>query len=228
MQLPWSLLGLSVAILGWFSAHCLGRQRTALVLLLAACTASGAAWHHYRRDVFRPDDIGSFAMAIPQPVQLRGVLEEEPQRTPARPATPLHSLENPESTSTVLRVAHLRQRADWLAVSGRVRLVSAGPLPPLHVGDAIETTGGLSTVEGPANPGGFDHAGFLRDQGIQALLVVRKTPDGVTRLERGWPTSFTGCLMAVRGWGQEVLGDVAAANRRAAWHGIIAWRRRRR
>src|SRR5258708_13881737 len=92
-------------------------------------------------------------------------------------------------------------------MSGRVRVVIGGQVPPLHVGDAVEVAGRLSAVQGPANPGELDHASYLRDEGIRATLEVRKTPGGVTRLERGWPTSFTGGLMAVRSWGQDALTD---------------------
>src|SRR5262249_55582376 len=47
----------------------------------------------------------------------------------------------------------------------------------------------------------------LRDQGIRTVLAARKTPEAVTRLERGWTTSPSGWLAVVRGRGQQVLRD---------------------
>ena len=72
------------------------------------------------------------------------------------------------------------------------------------------------------NPGEFDRASWLRDQGVRAEVVVRKTPDGLTRLDRGWPTSPTGCLMAIRGWGQDELDKTLPADS-AAWQWHWCW-----
>ena len=54
------------------------------------------------------------------------------------------------------------------------------------------------------NPGGFDYASFLRNQGITTTLTVLESSE-VTLVRRGWPTSFLGCLAVVRGWGQRML-----------------------
>jgi competence protein ComEC len=202
-----ALLVLIAALVGWGVGMLAGAKRWPFLLLLVGCAAGGAAWHHFRRDVYADDDISRFAPTILHPVQLRGAIEAEPRHIPAQAATALLSMDRAAATATVLQVAEVRQRDEWVKVSGRVRLVFAGEVPTLHVGDAVEVVGLLSTVEGPANPGEFDRASYLRDKGIRAQVVVRKTPAGVTRLERGWPASFTGCLMAVRDWGQDVLGE---------------------
>jgi competence protein ComEC len=207
-----ALVVVGLSLLGWAAGIGLGARRWPYVLLLAGCAAGGAAWHHYRRDVFADNDIGRLAPTIPHPVQLRGVIEEEPLRKPGRPAEALRSIDRTESVSAVLRVTEVNQQENWVPLSGRVRLVLAGPEPALHVGDGVEVAGRLSAVEGPANPGEFDQAAYLRDKGVRAQVVVRKTPDGMTRLERGWPTSPIGCLMAIRGWGQEVLAEALPAD----------------
>jgi competence protein ComEC len=59
----------------------------------------------------------------------------------------------------------------------------------------------------PGNPGEFDFADHLRDRGIRTVLTARKTPQAVTRLERGWPTSLQGWLAVIRGRGQRVLRE---------------------
>src|SRR5205823_8230740 len=108
---------------------------------------------------------------------------------------------------------HLRLRDDWVPVSGRVRLWVAGKLPDLHLhlGDEVEVTGWLARIGEPANPGEFDRAAHWRDQGVRAQLLVRKTANGVTRLERGWTGSLQGWLVWLRGRGQDVFRRTLSA-----------------
>jgi competence protein ComEC len=199
---------LSVAALALLAALCaLSSPRPGLPLVYLALSgaAFGAAYHHYRHDFYPADDIGNVAPAEPHPALLRGRLDEEPFHAPPLPSDPLRSFTPGETTAAVLRATHLRQRDDWAPVSGRVRLLVAGNLEGLHVGDEVEAVGQLAAPQGPSNPGEFDYAGYLRDQGVRAVLVVRKTPGGVTRLARGWTGSPSGWVAVVRGWGQDVL-----------------------
>jgi competence protein ComEC len=207
----------TVALAAWLVCFVARKQHWPMVFLLAATAGGGAAWHHYRRDVYPVDDVGRFAPAVPHPVLVRGVIEEEPRFSVAQPVAALYSMDRSASTSTVLRVTDFRQSVSWVPVSGRVRLVLAGEITSMHVGDAVEVAGRLSAVQGPANPGEVDQAGYLRDHGIRATPEVRKTPGGITRLERGWPTSFTGCLMAVRSWAQDALIASLQSEQSAAW-----------
>src|SRR5439155_15966951 len=117
----------------------------------------------------------------------------------------LRSIDSSDSTHAVLRVTQLLTRNDWLPVSGRARLIVNGSLANLHVGDDVEVVGRLQTPHGPANPGEFDYAAFLRDQHIRAVIEVRKTPDGVVRLAENWHWSPAGWLAMLRGWGQRTL-----------------------
>src|SRR5262249_22937097 len=71
--------------------------------------------------------------------------------------------------------------------------------------DEVQVFGRLSSPSGPANPGEFDFASYLRDQRIRAQIVVVKTADGVTRLVEGWPSSFPGWLAVARRWRQQRL-----------------------
>ena len=87
--------------------------------------AFGAAYHHYRRDVYPDDDVGGVATAEAKPVQIRGYLDEEPLHTLAHP-DPLRSIAAGESSTTILRAVALRQSDDWLTVSGRVHLMVSG------------------------------------------------------------------------------------------------------
>lgn len=202
---PASLLAAAVALVAWACARASRRAGLPLVYLALAGAAFGAAYHHYRRDLYPPDDIGNLAPAEPRPCQLRGFLDEEPLRLPAPAHDPLRSLDRPATSTTTLHVTALAERDGWVPASGRVRLTVGGPAEGFHAGDEVEAVGRLSAPRGPSNPGEFDYAGFLRDQGVRGVLDVRKSADGLTRLRRGWPESFAGWLAVARGWGQDVL-----------------------
>jgi competence protein ComEC len=187
----------------WLCTAAGSRTGLPLVYLALAGIAFGAGYHHYRRD-FAADDVSHLAAVEPQLVQVRGLLDEEPVYSPAPPPDPLRSLDRGGHSACVLRLTELYSHDRWLAVSGRARLLADGTMPDLHVGDEVEVIGRLSLPAVPANPGEFDYAESLRDQGIGVVLSVRKTA-GVTRLGRGWTTSPRGWLAVLRGWGQEAL-----------------------
>ncbi len=204
--LAYSLLALAAALLACVLGTHSPRAGLPLVYLALAGVGFGAAYHHYRRDTYPPDDIGNLAPAQPLVAQIRGVIDEEPSHNAPVVGDPLHSRDRLESSSTTVLVTQLRQADDWVQANGRVRMIVAGNLADLHVGDSVEAVGRLSAIDGPANPGEFDYSSFLLDRGIRAQFVVSKTRDGVVRLERGWPASFQGWLAVTRGWGQNVLG----------------------
>src|SRR5581483_609704 len=63
IPLPASLLGAVVGIAAWALSG-LGRpSRLPLVYLGLAALALGAAYHHWQRDSYAPDDIGEYAGA---------------------------------------------------------------------------------------------------------------------------------------------------------------------
>src|SRR5207247_1701499 len=81
---------------------------------------------------------------------------------------PLRSMPRTDPTLAVLQVTGYQDREDWLAVSGRARLVVEGHLEGIHVGDEVEVVGRLTAPQGPANPGEVDEVAHLRDQRIRA------------------------------------------------------------
>jgi competence protein ComEC len=204
VPLPFSLLAAAACLAAWVCTAAGGRPGLPPLYLALAGVAFGAGYHHFRQEL-PPDDIAHLATEEPRPVQVRGVLDEEPFHAPAPPHDPLRSRDRGDQTTTVLRLTHLHQNGGWAEVGGKARLIVDGALPGLHAGDEVEAVGRLSLPSGPANPGEFDYPAMLRDQGIGSVLAVRKTADGVTRLGRGWHTSPQGWLVMLRGWGQETL-----------------------
>ncbi len=207
LPLPVSLLAVAVCLLAWFSTRGSLHRGLPLIYLGLAGIAFGAAYHHYRRDVIAPDDISYHAKDEPAPAQVRGFIDEEPVRNPALPSDPLRSISPTGTTITVLRVHRLRHRDDWVSVSGRIRVVGVENWPELHAGDEVEIVGQLARPSPPGNPGEFDFAAYLHDQGICAVLAARRTPQAMTRLERGWTTSPGGWLAVLRGRGQQILRE---------------------
>lgn len=203
--LPLSLIAAAVCLAAWFCARVSPHSGLPLVYLALAGAAFGAAYHHYRRDTYAADDIFRYAKDEPAPVQLRGFLDEEPIRHRAPPVDPLSSRPPSGETVAVLRVGEIRGGGNWLIASGRVRVTGVEDWPELHCGDAVEVVGQLVRAAPPGNPGEFDFADYLHDRGIRTLLIARKTPQAVTRLERGWPRSLSGWLAVIRGRGQRIL-----------------------
>jgi competence protein ComEC len=205
LPLPISLVVGAAALIAWAVALFGRRSGLAAMYLWLTAAALGAAYHRMHRDWYATDDIGNAVASEPRPMQLRGVIEDEPVVRPQAPPDAFHNLPAGDTTTTVLAVAQMRSHDDWRPVSGRARLVVEGRLHDLHIGDELEVVGRLSAPLPPGNPGEVDHASRLRDQRIRAIMVVRKTADGVTRLSQGWPHSVRGWLAVLRGHCRSVL-----------------------
>jgi competence protein ComEC len=204
VPLLFSLLAAVTFLAAWAIAGS-RRPGLALVYLSLAVLALGAAYHRLQREVYRSDDLGAFATDQPQPVLLHGVIEAEPMILYHPPKSPLESMAHDNPTVAVLRATELRQDNGWLPVSGRAELVIAGNPEDLQVGDEIELVGRLVAPQPAANPGELDHAAQLRDRRIRARVLVQKTTDAVTRLDRGWPLSPGGWLAVIHGAGQRTI-----------------------
>ena len=108
---------------------------------------------------------------------------------------------------SVLAVTQMHSGDDWVPVSGRARLAVQGRLTGLNVGDEVDVIGQLSAPSSPGNPGESDYAAHLLDQRIRAVVIVRKTADGVVRLGEGWPQSWRGWLAMLRGAFKRMLEE---------------------
>jgi competence protein ComEC len=215
IPLALSLLLGAVGLVAWRLTSRGPRPGLALVYLAVSAAGFGAAYHHWRRDVYAADDIGNFVSDEARPTRLLGFIEEEPViswRSPPSPFQSIPAVEGADPTLAVLRVTHARQENHWRAASGRAQLVVSGHLNQVHVGDQVEVVGRLVAPQAPANPGEADHAAQLRDQHIRARVLVRKTADGVTRIAQGWPGSIKGWIGVLRASGQRTLQETLPEN----------------
>ncbi len=205
IPLLWSLLAAPVALIFWWVARTAEQRGLPLIYLALSGVAVGAAYHRWYEEVYPSDDIGHFVTPDPRPARLRGVIDEEPVIVRQPPRSPLQGRDRMEPTVAIVRVTQLCQADDWVGASGRVRLVVTVPMEGLHVGDEIEIVGRLAAPPAPANPGEWDYAAALHNQRIRALVLVQKTPEGVTGPVGGGRGSFWSWLAFLRGWGQGVL-----------------------
>ncbi len=206
IPIPFGLSATLLCLIAW--AIC--RQKNnqlALIYLWASWIGMAASYHHAARNLYSSDDISAFAADEPLLVHVRGILDEEPTIIHRRKDDPLVSVPRGEPMATVLQL--FRNRARWPVHPGeRARGMHLdGRLDNLHVGDEIEAVGWLSRPSPPMNPGELDFASRLLDRRIRAELRVRKSADGIVRLNQGWQHSFFGWLAVVRGWGQRVIQE---------------------
>lgn len=206
-SLAGSLAVVAGGLVAWAICQWGGKGGLAQVYLLLSFAGFGAFYHHWSREIVWPNDISCHATDEPRPVQLRGSLASEPIITKGLPPETLPSIRPTDTTRCTLRVTQFRCADDWQAVSGRVRLVVEGSLEGPHVGDEVQVVGRLSLPRSPSNPGEFDQASYLRDQGIRSVVWVKKSPQSVSRLREGWRHAPHGWLAVLQGWGQRTLHE---------------------
>jgi competence protein ComEC len=179
----------------------------ATVVLWLAIVAAGAALHQWYRDAIPANDIRLLATSEGQPVRLRGVVHSEPTHLLGILDDPLRTFPAKPSTRMAVAAGHVERQGDWLPVSGVSQVILGSKRDDLHVGDEVELVGRLVAPPGPANPGEFDYAEFLRDQGIGAILSVPDAPDAVNVRREGWPRSLFGWLAVLRSRAMKVLDE---------------------
>jgi competence protein ComEC len=194
-----------VSLLAWLIFLNTARQWLALLYLMGGVAAAGSAYHHWHRHHVGADDLSRIAERESQPARLRGVLASAPI-TQGGQSGPLRSFPTQETTRFVLRVSARQDLAGraWHDAAGLAQVTLIGRSDDVTVGDEVELLGRLALPGGAGNPGEFDYAAFLRDQGITTTLTVLES-DELIRVRRGWPTSLFGILAVVRGWGQRTL-----------------------
>ncbi|MFQ3594336.1 MAG: ComEC/Rec2 family competence protein, partial [Gemmataceae bacterium] len=165
-------------------------DRLALLHLLAAIACAACAWTGHFHLV--GDDNVAYRLAqYPIPLIVRGVLADEPHRTPAPPQPDLlRSQPEAASARVALRLQNCLHPTGpeplsgtvWLVVYGKLGQPADELLRGLHTGDAIEVSGRLEALERPGQPSDRDLALWARVRGIQARLHAR--PEAVVVLDR--------------------------------------------
>jgi competence protein ComEC len=177
-------------LIAFMIAHVGRSERLALVHLLAAVACAACAWTGQFLLV-RDDDVAHRLHPRPVPLIARGVLADEPVRTPAPPETdPLRSQPEAASVRVLLRLQTCIGPAGDESLSGKVWLVVYGKvgqpvdelLRGLHTGERIEVSGRLEALDTPGQASDADRAAWSQARGIQGRLRAR--PEAVIPLGR--------------------------------------------
>lgn len=177
-------LALSLFLLaGWVLASS-RRFRFAGVLLLAACAAAGAGWHHLQWSAVRGDHLAGFASDIPRPVRLTGRLVDQPFLIPKKTPQFRDALPEYDRTLATIECTQLIQGEKSIEVSGLARLEVSGHLLHARAGDEVELVGSFARPSVARNPGGFDFRRYLRAAGIHVVIRCGE-PDAVRVVQAG-------------------------------------------
>ncbi len=196
-------LGASASV-AWLILRPTKRFAPGFLLLMVAALA--AAYHHGRQHDFAANDISRLATAEGTPVHLRGQLVAPVLAVPGSD-DPLQTIPRPEASKLILDATSFVQIGGNEPIRGRVVAYVSGKVSDVYPGDEIEVHGRLLLPRGPGNPGEFDVAQDLRDQGIGAVLSVPATPDAIRLVAHRWPASITGWLGRLHAACKSILSE---------------------
>jgi competence protein ComEC len=194
------------ALLAW--TVILPRHSSAALVPLWLCIlALGAAFHHALVHTRSDDDVSHLATNAGRTLSLEGELASTPRFLSADEDDSERDNAYRGMTRGLLKVHRLVAVDGWARdASGLVQFtVPARLREQVHAGDRVRVLGRLHAIEPPGNPGEFDYAAFLRDQGIAGILRASDHEEAIVLLERTWRRTPGGWLSALRTWGVQTL-----------------------
>ena len=167
-----------LCLLAWLILSNTSQRNLAVIYLWSSFIGFGAVWHHWQRHYLPPGDLSHIVDSEAQPARLRGTLHTAPIFQPAK-VEPLRSFGTSATTRFVLNVRQFQDLAsrNWNDVVGLVQVTVVGDKRDVTVGDEVELLGRLALPGKAMNPGEFDYADFLRDQGITTTFVTLSSSD---------------------------------------------------
>ena len=182
----WLLLGAVLVVVTAVAFH---RKRASSQVLVTVATLGFLCAGAIRMAVagrVAPDDVRKVLADDPRPAAIRGLIvrdlrvdDRDGSLNVTRPMDP--------STTFYLRAGEIQTAGGWAPVQGTLRVWVGEPVNDLEIGDHVQVHGWLDRVRPATNPGQFDIAAYLRDQGILAVATV-KSRQGIERL----PNSLSG------------------------------------
>jgi competence protein ComEC len=191
----WLIL-LGVTFFGWLITFFRKHSLRSTFFLLAFCCSLFGFRHHNHWNCFLENDLGYYAQKISQPIALQGSVLEMPRYFPKPPIDFGRIFGRSERTLFTLCAERLRDKTDWLLVSGNVQVIVEGDWRELRIGDRVQLFGTLSKPLSPQNPGDYDYAGMLRGRRILSVVHI-SAQDAISVLQTGNP-SFVRFLENIR------------------------------
>lgn len=167
------LIVASVITLSALAMRMARREGLAVLALLIAMTAFGAAWVRLRLDYVAADDLAALIGDESTLVRLEGVATRAPELR-ARTAGSMARFDyRPSATYFPMRVDHLLPSVgEPVAARGAVLVRVDQTLPPFRAGDRVKVTGFLLRPAMPRNPGEFDFRQYAKSLGQAGILTV--------------------------------------------------------
>ncbi len=204
IPIPFALALAAASLIAWFIV--LPTKRFAAGFLLLTAAALAAAYHHDRVYDLASNEIARLASVEGTPVHLRGQLVAPIQSVPGSD-DPLQTIPRKEASKLIVDATWLVRAGATEPIRGRIVAYVSGKVSDAYVGDEIEMHGRLFLPRGPGNPGEFDPAADLRDQGIGAVLAVPATADAVRLVAHRWPASVSGWLGRLHAACKSILNE---------------------
>jgi competence protein ComEC len=126
------------------------------------------------------NDVRQLLIHGPRPATIRGYLvrdirvdDQDWTFKDLRPGEP--------STRLYVKASQVQTAQGWRSVQGILRVWVGEPLSDLQVGDEVQLCAWLQNLQPPTNPGQFDIAAYLMDQGVVAAATL-KSRLGIERM----------------------------------------------
>lgn len=203
-------LSLAVVLLAWLAwwVNRNGRGPFSGVVWLWVAVAAAGCWRHqYHFSGKSAQDIGGLAGPEGRVVWIEGTIASEPTPTPDRGEHPLRTFPAEPETRFLLECRRGRSGEAGRPTTGTVQVWLAGIHPDLRMGERLGLTGRLSRPSGPVNPGGFDQAAKLREEGIGGILVVAEVGGAVERLPPDGGFRLGDLVGSARVWARAALAQ---------------------
>ncbi len=160
----------------------------------------GASWHNFWLSDQGPLDICRLTDERPRPIQVRGIIEQEPIKAQPSSSDQLRTQPAGIRYRSVIQVTERRAGDTWEPARGRADLSVMAPLEGIHRGDEVELVGRLQAFGTAMNPGETDPAARAHARGVHSQIVVTKVAEAITPLKHGTSWSIGRKLDQIRGY----------------------------